>query len=39
MIEKGMREGICHAIHLYAKAINKCMKDYNKNNDLSYLKY
>ena len=28
MVEKGIREGICHAIHHYvkAKANNKCMK-------------
>ena len=31
MVEKG----ICHAIHRYAKANNKCMKDYNKNIEFS----
>ena len=30
MVEKGVREGICHAIHWYAKANNKYMKDYGK---------
>ena len=35
---KGIRGGICHPIHRYAKANNKYMKDYNKNKELSYLK-
>ena len=39
MIEKGIRRGICHAIHQYAKANNKYMKDYDKNKQSSYLKY
>ena len=39
MVEKGIRGGICHAIHQYAKANNKYMKDYDKNKELSYLKY
>ena len=39
MIEKGIRRGICHAIHWYAKANNKYMKDYDKNKESSYLKY
>ena len=39
MVEKGIRGGICHAIHRYAKANNKYMKNYNKNIELSYLMY
>ena len=39
MIEKGIRDGICHAIHQYVKAYNKYMKDYDKNKQSSYLKY
>ena len=39
MFEKGIRGGICYAIHRYAKANNKYMKDYDKNKELSNLKY
>ena len=39
MVKKKIRGGICHAIHWYAKANNKFMKDYGKNKELSYLKY
>ena len=39
MAEKGIRRGTCHTIHRYAKANNKCMKDYNKNKLSSYLQY
>ena len=31
MVEKGIRGGICHAIHRYVKANNKYMKDYDKS--------
>ena len=37
--EKGIRDGICHAIHRYAKANNKYMKSYDKNKESSYIQY
>ena len=30
MLKKGIRGGICHGIQKYAKANNKCMKNYDK---------
>ena len=39
MVQKGIRDGICHATYWYAKASNKYMKDYDKNKELSYHKY
>ena len=33
MVEKRIREVICHAIHRYAKANNKYMKNYNKDEE------
>ena len=39
IVEKGIRGGICHAIHRYAKANNKYMKNYDKNKELSYTQY
>ena len=39
MVEKGIRGGICHSIYRYAKANNKCMKNYDKNKESSYLQY
>ena len=39
MVEEGIRGGICHSIHRYAKANNKYMKNYNNNEKLSYIQY
>ena len=39
MVEKGIRGGICHAIHRYAKANTKYMKNYDRNNEPSYIQY
>ena len=40
MVEEGVRGGICHSIHRYAKANNKYMKNYNNNNkESSYIQY
>ena len=39
MVEKGIRGGICHAILRYAKANDKFMKDYNKDEEESFLQY
>ena len=36
MVEEGIRGGICHSIHRYAKANNKYMKNYN-NEESSYI--
>ena len=37
--EKGIKGGICHAMHRYAKANNNYMKDYNKDEAESFLEY
>ena len=37
MVEKGIRGGICHAIHRYTRAKNKYMKEYNKDKESLYL--
>ena len=39
MEEEGVRGGIRHSIHRYAKANNKYMKNYNKNKESSYIQY
>ena len=39
MVEEGIRGGICHSIHRYVKANNKYMKNYNNNEESSYIQY
>ena len=39
MIEEGIRDGICHAVHRYAKTNNKYMKNYDKSKESSYIQY
>ena len=37
LIEKGIRGELCHAIHRYVEANNKCMVYYDENKELSYI--
>ena len=39
MVEKGIRGGIRHSIHRYAKANNKYMQNYNNNEESLYIQY
>ena len=39
MVQKGIRGEICQAIHRYAKANNKCMKNYVKSIESSFIEY
>ena len=39
MVEEGIRGGICHSIHRYAKANNKYIKNYNNNEQSSHIQY
>ena len=39
MLEKGIRGRMSHALKQYMKANEKCMKDYDKNKESSYLNY
>ena len=39
MIEKGIRRGICQAVHRYAKTNNKYIKNYDKSIESSYIEY
>ena len=39
MVEGGIRGGMCHAIHRYAKAKNKYMKNYDEKEESSYIQY
>ena len=39
MTEKGFTGDVCNAIHHYAKANNKYMRDYDKNKEPTYINY
>ena len=39
MVEKGITGEKCQSIYRYAKANSKCIKDYDKNKESSYLQY
>ena len=39
MVEQEIKGGVCHAIHRYAKANNKYMKNCDKNEEFSFLEY
>ena len=39
MVEEVIKGGICHSIHRYAKANNKYMENYDKNEESSYIQY
>ena len=38
LVQKSIRDRICHAIHRYAKSNNKYMTDYDKNKESWTLK-
>ena len=39
MVEEGIKGGICHSIHTHAKGGNKIMKNYDENEESSYIQY
>ena len=39
MVEEGIRGGMCNAIHRYAKANNKYMKNYDEKEEFLYIQY
>ena len=39
IVEEGIRGEICHSIHRQARANNKYMKNYDKNEESSYIQY
>ena len=38
-VEKRIRAAICHAVHRYAETNNKHMKNYDENEEYSFLEY
>ena len=39
IVAKGIKGGICHSVHKYAKTNNKYMKNDDKNKESSYVQY
>ena len=39
MVQKRITDGLWYSINWYAKANNRYIKDYHKNEELPYLKY
>ena len=39
LMVEGIRGGICHSVHRHVKANNKYMKNYDKNEESSYIQY
>ena len=39
MVEEGIRGGMCHAVHRYAKANKKYMKNYDEKEEFSFVEY
>ena len=39
MVKEGIRGGMCHVVHRYAKANNKYMKNYDEKEESSYTQY
>ena len=39
MVEEGIRDGMCHAIHRYVKPNDKYMKNYDEKEESSYIQY
>ena len=39
VVEEGVRDGMCHVVHRYAKANNKYMKNCDEKKEFSFLEY
>ena len=39
MVEEGIRGGMCHVVHRYAKANNKYMKRYDEKEESLYTQH